>query len=486
MSEAGTPGAEPQLAVPDLRALTERVTALGAEAKARLDLLLDRYDHRFNKHERQISASLREKLAKLDSTLSDVCLALARAKAPPTDPIYRRLFAPARSVTLELRDIHDMLRHLSVPEVASESIVFVNFAWRKLLEEPLGEGSRGALVHAPALCLSSDIVPSAHPYDDISVVSLAKLDYGNPLAWPAMVHELGHGALRDLEFSVADAQNKAIQSRWLLEMGCDLVGLRLCGPAYLATFLLQSLTEKAFFGATTRHPAPVQRAHFLIGNCPEWLRATELFRELNDLIVSRSFIESDIAKRAATALHGTRIICQECDNTWTIKDGMAEAFPSERDRFLSEFNEKLPLRGYSEQRFAAAERLVPFLREGTMIASSRDRNKSLEALRALVAQAAVDEVDAEAISQALGAAKRAACDEPNDSFDIVTAGWLHYLKDSKERLAATLLSISERSQFSKRWTDFIGRIDKQDELLRTSIEAADFHEQFKGVSAFGQ
>ncbi len=243
-----------------------------AEALVRFELLLTQNEHRFNDHEALIASSIRKRSKELVGQMS---LPVRLLKIGDSRH-YQSILSQARSVYWALRNPHRLLRHLSVPNVLPESTQFINFAWNALLQQNPSVNGKEMLPTSMALCLSSDLMqPSAHPVQELSVVALSKLDSGNALAWPLLLHELGHNAIREIEFHVADGdlseETQRVHNAWLLEMACDLIGLRMAGPAYLVPFIMQTLLEKSFLGATpTKHPSPFARADFLLAQATSW------------------------------------------------------------------------------------------------------------------------------------------------------------------------------------------------------------------------
>lgn len=460
----------------DLPGLALRTVALVAEALARFQLLLQRNRYRLNAHEERIADTIRLKSEGLLDGLFNSVRLLSYGR-------HREVSSVARHDYWKLREYHRYLRHLSVPMVLPESITFINSAWAALLEAPLPDESKKAMRHEPALCLSDLMQPSEHSYEDLSVVALSKIDHANALSWPLLLHELGHNAIRDLEFEfVSDLQDEVAKKalrEWLIEIGCDLIGLRMAGPAYLAPFIMHTLTEKSLFASTSKHPSPYARADFLLGKAEEWGVATSLVSELHKLIETRSALELRIQ---TDGLSGTKMVCFYCG----ASHGTIQSLPR-TDRhlqsFVAQFDKRLPIPDYNPERYKKAEQIAGQLGRGMLAGSSHNTPAAAAAFEQFDRIRDEPSADKKDIDQAFLQARDSVCDEPNNLFDIVTAAWIRYFDESRVRVDI-LIPAKTPAEFRSRWEQFVIRVSASDELLRASIESADFHDKIKGLRTY--
>jgi hypothetical protein len=462
---AGKSDPEVGRTTPELGPLAEHTVCVLAETLARFSWLLDKNAHRLNAHEDRIAKAIRERLGTLVTSLFRITRLLTKARTDRDQKLFRRIISDARNDYWGLQNHHSDLRHLSVPSILPESITFINFAWGELRHADLPEATREALRHPPALCLSDSIQPSEHSCEDVSVVALSKIDHANGLAWPLLLHELGHSAIRDLEFASPETERRA----WLIEIGCDLFGLRMSGPGYLAPFVVQAIMERSFFAATSKHPSPHTRTLFLLKAAEAWASDTPLVQQMKRLVDARASIELALPP---SALDGIPVICHHCG----MQFGSIQEFKkddAQLDAFVEQFEKKLPFHQYSSERLQTAADIAKTLRSGVLAGSSHDASQARKAHRTFV-RLSKSASDLQ-LEDAFRAAKQAACDRPNNIFDIVTAAWLEYFQQSPTRLLGTLSGPADEVAFRKAWTTFIEKVAADDELLRASIEMADFH-----------
>jgi len=462
----------------DIADLARRTVAMVAEALVRFELLLTQNEHRFNDHEALIASSIRKTSKELVGKMS---LTVRLLKIEGDSRHYRSILSQARNMYWALREPHRSLRHLSVPNVLPESTQFINFAWNALLQQNPSVNGKEMLPTSLALCLSSDLMqPSAHPVQELSVVALSKLDSGNALGWPLLLHELGHNAIREIEFHVADGRppegTQRVHNAWLLEMACDLIGLRMAGPAYLVPFIMQTLLEKSFLGATTKHPSPFSRANFLLAQTTSWGSQPSVWlADLRKLVNALESIQRPIHEQLMkTNLAGSTMICFHCGSHLnTIQISSIADLPL--TEFVKEFDKKLPLTEYSAASYPTSQRIAESLGDGVLAGSSHDGTEAAAEFEAF--RGAGEDTRIAAFKRA----QRSVCDVPNDIFSIITAGWIRQFNTSVKRLTEVLVRSTDN--FDRQWALFTARVESDDALLRGSVESALFHSELRRMEA---
>jgi hypothetical protein len=256
-----------------------------------------------------------------------------------------------------------------------------------------------------------------------SLLALPKIAKRDCLSWPLLAHELGHAVydLRSLETDIIQAfvpegERTLLNPRilnWAKELTCDLLAIRMFGPAYFFAFVASVL----FFDsapmrmAAETHPAPWDRAEFML----KYLTNSTAEKSL-DPQERKRFAEINFWKQ----LLDTKVELQRmADGFMSIFETIeADRRAFERvstviDRIAYKLNSLVP--SFDVQDFTSCRGLVEALEDGLIIASSR---ASQEDIGSLLDQS---QVDFDKVC--------AGFDEtPNKPVVIVNAGWLAKIK----------------------------------------------------------
>lgn len=267
-----------------------RVVARLTELTARFETLLSRLTYLLKDSERPIADSIAGQLVRIKQSIYDATTAVRIAAASADDDELAHTVGDNRLIIEDIATQHRRLRHLPIPQPSREAFIFFESAWRAAFPQTDAK--------PPSLCTSDQLDPSEHALSDITVVDQAKLDYASPLAWPALLHEIGHAVIRELRLPGVSntAQQRNVQNSWLLELGCDYVATLIAGPSFLCDFTWRALMDPAFTDSTERHPAPAVRLSVLQRFSARWLRQDPLFEQVSSLVQSkRQCTESELS-----------------------------------------------------------------------------------------------------------------------------------------------------------------------------------------------
>lgn len=469
--------------------LVRRSVAIVAEAVARFELLLDRHAHVLTDNEQGIADWLQTGLA-TSKVLLRGQLQLLHSNGQPTDTSSLLAFSRISNFLAPLQANHLRLRHLSIPTLLRESVVFVERAWQAWT-------ARTGLT--PSLCLANEFEPSEHQLEahegkiaesatilggDKTVVALAKIDYANPLNWPLLVHEIGHAAIRGRTFPNTE-QLSSHELDWLLELGCDRIAIRLCGPSFLAAYSSQAILKFAYFTASTGHPAPGHRADILRQHAPAWVKSTRLFHSLEPLLDARLVAEKRLQGTQGDLPDTISLFCPMCTtHVANYSRSALDKFASIAADFFSALDEQVSLVDRSATADGTLQTLERRLAEGVLIGSSRSDAATLSST-----YDAVDRKRSEGLDvgeQEVHRLKDAVCDTPNNIFDIIHAGWNRYLVVSDARITQLQREAAATDdEWPSAWRQFRDAVAGFDQLLLSSIETSEFHGLISELRHYG-
>ena len=457
----------------DITELTKRAHAILAERLARFELLLDAHAHLLDKNERDLADSIR---ADLSDTRGELLLRLRNLAGADAEQCFRLFTEELNGI--DLQPIHDRLRHLDIPRLLRESTTFLDAGWSHFTAST-------SLKYPPSLCLAADPEPSRLEYQPtsedasgrVNVIQLPKLDYGTPLAWPLLFHEIGHVAM-----SVANIlpNENDRQVNWLLEFACDYLALKVGGPAYLLPFLDRAILTPSYLRPTIKHPAARHRVDAMLEQSKRLFGETDTLALATELAQVRTMVAERYEGQIPDELP---IVCESCSEaTTSISRAEAEQHPKGLNDLYAKLDNLLivqPLPSSAPTPTTIADSLA----QGILGASHRPDHSArakVEALREAIGCGAT----ADSVKALLKAAKAAVCDEPNDCVAIVTAAWIHYLHESSTRFETLIkLATPEGADLNKAWDSFRNEVGKWDILILASVDTAAFHEQIKGLRA---
>lgn len=452
-----------ELALATLRSL--------AEALARFEIIISANRHHLGANEISIATRIENDLESLRRKLRTRFSFLNPRVAAPTAESYRDVLARTLPLYTTLRNTHAKLIHLPIPDLRRESLVFAERCWRSL------EG-REALSQ-PALSLGSELDPSEHRLGrlsvDASVVAIAKLDAANPLSWPLAAHEYGHTIIPTLD--VIDKTLPRLYQSWLVELGCDRLALRLSGSGFMAAFATRAVQKQAYFIGSFEHPSPHFRLQTLLDTAPSAHRQQDLFTYATALHADRARAETEWKNETPELL---QVECSVCRSKLdTLSKSSLKDFSANVQTFFSLLDDRLPIVTDHTGPQTSLTDLARRLGDGVPIGSQRlaDLEGELrqidEALRS----------GSRCPDTTLAELKRAACDEPVDVLDILTAGWINRLSSFSD-LDSLITNSGTRAEFDATWPQYRERLAHEDELLLSSIETADFHMRLRPIRGF--
>jgi hypothetical protein len=464
---------------------SRRSIAIVAEVIARFELMLDRHEHLLTENEQRIADWLRSGLTTSRLHIRGQLQSI-QTDEHPTETTYRLAFSRVSNFLDPLQAYHQRLRHLPLPNLLRESVVFVQRAWASWAS-PLGQ--------TPSLCLANEFEPSEHHLEeqqgtaqpgalfdgDKTVIALAKIDYANPLSWPLLLHELAHAAIRGKTFENTENLT-GYQLDWLLEVGCDRVAMRLCGPSYIAAYSAQAIFKLAYFVGSPGHPAPAHRADILIRHAPDWIKSTRLFKSIEPLLEARLYAESELQGELPDTI---ALICPACRNHVSDYSRKEHSnFSAIATDFFAELDAKIVLTDRSATPDSTLLSLEQRLTAGVLIGSSRaDRDRLTAAFDAAKQKR---DNEQELSADEIRTLKDAVCDVPNSIFDIIHAGWNHYLLISNEHIQRLQeVSVADDQTWTDAWHSYREAVASYDQLLLASIETSDVHSLIGGLRTYG-
>lgn len=390
-----------------------------------------------------------------------------------------------RLIIEDIATQHRRLRHLPIPQPSREAFIFFESAWRAAFPQTDAK--------PPSLCTSDQLDPSEHALSDITVVDQAKLDYASPLAWPALLHEIGHAVIRELRLPGVSntAQQRNVQNSWLLELGCDYVATLIAGPSFLCDFTWRALMDPAFTDSTERHPAPAVRLSVLQRFSARWLRQDPLFEQVSSLVQSkRQCTESELSHIKGHVSDSFSVICSKCRTPRaTLQPAARDVFGGNGDvisEFIQQLDSQLKVARFTEEDFDLAKIIATDLESGIVVGSSHDTSRAgaqfkelSQAIALLTGQGSTRQ--RRQIGALYTKARQTLRDRPNSLFTIINAAWLLHWRASRTDFDSTLLKAKSPARFAKAWTRFTTGITERDELLLASLETADFHRQIAEI-----
>jgi hypothetical protein len=352
----------------DYRSLAGRVLVHLADYLARIEVLLHKHRAKFSRNDAQIVEHIRGYID--DQVRGPLTLHVGTYSSKSTSaPSVRSLAHTAhRASTVRslLEDAHSALKHLDAPSALPETGTFLAYAWDVLRTSKLGEISNLGR-RPPAVWLSHMLDPGEHILRNrgaavMSVVALAKADYANPRAWPLLLHELGHKALRELDIP-ATADDDTVR-QWTIEIGCDIIGIRLIGPAYYSAFLARVLVDEGFLIATSRHPSPLLRALELLKHLPSWV-SSEYVDNARSLLRARQ--QAADAGTLGNALPN-KAICMACkQDIGVVTQRQIEDIDIALAKFVATLDASFNLPSYPASKYALATELAKELQNGILV-----------------------------------------------------------------------------------------------------------------------
>jgi len=452
----------------------------------------------------QIAATFRKEAQALRDKLQIVAQGIANAEA--SGAIAQRLTSAslARSIakcTRNFYDLHLQLSFIQGPWIAPEMETFV----RAVCEDV------AASIHAPRAV--SIVTSDNYIFEEVNLSAyfssltgtknagatptlfIPKIDAGNPLLWPTLIHEYAHthhvyieGTPLYLFVKGLNVSQEArdILMRWTEELYCDLFAQHLLGPAYLA-----ALTDFVIFTAPIEYIEAETETHPL----PRF-RVTALFGDLGladeRVPFERALIAAEGHSNTLASI-SSLLFDERCE--WELRDGAP--LPSKRQRTrrmpvevdLNHFrNEVLrtidefvpePLR---RDRFGAAtltsltNRLTDRIPIGS-IPIVWERERARKQMRAasdaidaelLTASPAEDKIEAE-----LHRMQDAIAERPTTISEILNAGWSYKWQFIYDPLIADIENLTADGD-----ADLQNRLFLLDDILRNSIETAYFGRLF--------
>jgi hypothetical protein len=451
----------------DLAAIATRTVAFVAESLGRFDNLLLDNEHRLNPNEQQIYASLLTRSSEIRTRLFRRVLTLVAAAEAESEIRLARATVEATPIFSSIVDLHRDLRHLPVPELRRESEVFVSSLWRSLSPLVNAEEDR------PALHLSHDLIHGQHNIRlGPAVIDLPKIDYSAPLSWPLIAHEIAHRILPAVD---VPANLSSVVAAWLIEAGCDRLGMRLCGPAYLAAFALRTFVDRTYRVGTNKHPPGHLRLRTFEIAASADLPITPLVQKVVSLMKARAIASETGGVKLPEA--GARVLsCQSCKKPFTLleTDEAERTFTQILPDYIGELDDellKIPTLAPSPQH---TDKLAEQLRHKRLIGGFHDDDLAAKEYAALRNAVEGNEPmhDGDIRGVLLKRTVDALVDHPNAVLDIITAGWEAYLhNESDVALAEVVLAARGEEQ---QWESFRSQIRQFDDLLLASIETAHF------------
>lgn len=313
---------------------------------------------------------------------------------------------------------------------------------------------------------------------------LPKLEYENPLQWAMLIHEMGHSDLikRESILSKEDLSSicgkdnlrgQEVLENWLDEIFCDLLGLHLLGPAYIASFveLITVIGSEGILEAQSHsHPHPririctmqdlLQRKNILcpFGNSGLFSKSGDLATFYYELYeeccgLQTEYCGSQVPEGFEPAMNVTEFT--------TLLDNRVERFvpimkhvpPFDHKKLsylLTRLKHGIPIGSYSPVQ----------VNDGNEPALAAIKN-----VKRLISRTTPDK---KAIAHNLSVAVDRIRETPCTVAEILNAGWLYKC----EHIYGTALAQMEHSFSASNQDSFISQLFSLDAILRNSIETS--------------
>lgn len=457
-----------RVAEPNFGPLTLYTLGVVCEGTARLQLLLEKHDHLLKDNDRQVAQWITARLDQIQTELRARCLLLQSGSAD-NELLWSTFYLLLSQITA-LEESHSALKHLSVPRILRDTTVLLDWFWRALTPS-------GKLGAAPALALSDEVEPSEHSIgedEDVSVVTIAKVDYATPTAWPLLVHELGHRLIPTLNLFGKNTDD--VEKAWLIELGCDRLGVRLVGPAYVAAFASRAITKYGYFLGSTVHPPPYVRVEAILASIEGWMLATPLVKHLRKMHQLR--IAAERKDRGGVLPSTITATCTACGNL--SKEMPREQSPKlarQTQTFFARLDARLKLGGFQRTSYTVADDMTDRLKRGVLVSSN---HQDVAGLRAdLSSKRKFIKTRPTTVRKHLNTMISALCDSPHQAIEIITGAWIFNSAVTTQRLNETVLD--RRRDFAEAWRTFREQVRAFDELILASIETAEFHRELSDI-----
>lgn len=131
------------------------------------------------------------------------------------------------------------------------------------------------------------------------IIGLPKIEKDNPLMWAILVHEIGHVLIKKnlkdfnnivigrLKENNIKTDHLSILIRWIEEITCDTLAIRIMGPSYLYSYLFNNLSNDNLNGFSESHPSPSHRISIMISILEEKGFKLSCMKELYHIMCQR-------------------------------------------------------------------------------------------------------------------------------------------------------------------------------------------------------
>ncbi|MEW5926630.1 MAG: hypothetical protein AB1941_04040 [Gemmatimonadota bacterium] len=453
---------------------------------ARMEALLESSGSVAHPTDARVVQAFLKQIGKTKEELLEIVPVLGSIEAELDDHAYGAFL---KFVSASLHNIVYMHQHLSFVNTRwtpQETDVFLKAVFAPLeatsgIRRPLSVVPSNSYMFEETDLSSYLLQRDTNPGDGATpTLFLPKLEASNPLQWGTLVHEMGHAfsepirtflKSRDVEKDILvivgqRPQNVGVVLRWAEEIFCDLLAVRLLGPAYLASFvdfIVVLAASEGILSPSYTHPFPQWRVgiisdHLKEANVSRLVRLTRSQRQWPDLV--RFFIElfeeRSWAERRYLGGTGERAVIDVRELDDRIIRHLPELLPQGDLTAIKET--KLPL---------LRDRLLRRIPIATVSIFEETKNKpaALQRLRAL--QESLRSADGQDVEAELAYLQEGVRERPCSVAEIVLAGWLHKVED------LYFPAIMELEAFTrKQGEEFAGQVLQLDGLLRTSIESA--------------
>jgi len=343
---------------------------------------------------------------------------------------------------------------------------------------------------------SREISEEENMDNEVITLFLPKIESGNPLNWSILVHEIGHALKKPLEKIFKETQigkkvvkfeGRKMLDNWTEEFCCDLISLKILGPAYLASFITfiillgsQGGLEKIHF----THPDP----RFRINIMTELLEINHInklnfkkgdfFEEYNNVA---NLFDRFFEYRAL--FEGKYILTDED----IIQE---EPFPLPlqdlRDIIGKKITRLMPNITYYNPDEEKIFYLVNKIKEGIPISSYRpnfNKEKTENILASIDKNIKSQDISLnKKISQKINKIYNTMAEEPCSCAEIINSGWLYKCNYIYPKIINTFFldnKLTTLKDFFDKKEKYKEEIIKLDKILMKSIEVAHIHEIFR-------
>jgi hypothetical protein len=430
--------------------------------------MLEKHDHLLSDNDRQVAGWITARLDQIQAELASRC-SLLQAAGADNELLWSTFYLLLSQIT-SLEESHAALKHLTVPGILRDTTVLLRWFWNAL--NPLQKHGP-----PPSLALSDEVEPSEHSIGDdadVSVVTIAKVDYATPTAWPLLVHELGHRLIPKLNLFGKNTDD--LEKAWLIELGCDRLGVRLVGPAYVAAFASRAITKYGYFLGSTVHPPPYVRVEAILSSIEGWMLATPLVKRLRKM--HRLRIAAERKDRGGELPSTITATCTACGtNSKEVPRDQSPGMAKQTRAFFERLDARLRLVTFRRESYLVADRMTGRLKRGVLVSSNHGDVSKLRST--LAVQRNRTKTQPALVRKYLDEFINSLCDSPNEAIEIITGAWIVNSEVAEQRLHDTLLN--PKHDFVTGWSSFREHVRTFDELILASIETAEFHRELFGI-----